>query len=286
MVARWYAGGKSISALGGESLTAPAPSAMPYTTTRGEAVQAHAMTQQEIDQVIADFASAARRAKEAGFDGVEIHSAHGYLLSQFYSPITNKRTDNYSGASIAGRTRLHCQVIEAVRNEVGSDYLLALRLGACDYEEGGATREDAVAACKIFENAGVDLLDISGGLCGYRGDGSKTEGYFGEDSAAIREAVAVPVIVTGGVRTLEGAERVLERGQADLVGVGRAVLKDSLWAKNAIELAGGTSIKGTVFFDFDGTLHDSMAIYGPAFRKAYAWLVSEGHMPPQEFTDE
>ena len=281
-----HAGGKSISALGGESLTAPAPSAMPYTTTRGEAVQAHAMTQQEIDQVIADFASAARRAKEAGFDGVEIHSAHGYLLSQFYSPITNKRTDDYSGASIAGRTRLHCQVIEAVRNEVGSDYLLALRLGACDYEEGGATREDAVAACMIFENAGVDLLDISGGLCGYRGDGSKTEGYFGEDSAAIREAVAVPVIVTGGVRTLEGAERVLDRGQADLVGVGRAVLKDSLWAKNAIELAGGTSVKGTVFFDFDGTLHDSMAIYGPAFRKAYAWLVSEGHMLPQEFTDE
>ena len=92
--------------------------------------------------------------------------------------------------------------------------------------------------------------------------------------------------MTGGVRTLEGAERVLDRGQADLVGVGRAVLKDSLWAKNAIELAGGTSVKGTVFFDFDGTLHDSMAIYGPAFRKAYAWLVSEGHMPPQEFTDE
>ncbi len=122
-----HAGGKSISALGGESLTAPAPSAMPYTTTRGEAVQAHAMTQQEIDQVIADFASAAHRAKEAGFDGVEIHSAHGYLLSQFYSPITNKRTDDYSGASIAGRTRLHCQVIEAVRNEVGPDYLLALR---------------------------------------------------------------------------------------------------------------------------------------------------------------
>ena len=220
-----HAGGKSISALGGESLTAPAPSAMPYTTTRGEAVQAHAMTQREIDRVVADFASAARRAKEAGFDGIEIHSAHGYLLSQFYSPITNKRTDDYSGTSIAGRTRLHCRVIEAVRSEVGPDYLLALRLGACDYEEGGATREDAVAACKIFEEAGVDLLDISGGLCGYRGDGSKAEGYFGEDSAAIRAAVTVPVIVTGGVRTPEGAERVLEKGQADLVGVGRAVLK-------------------------------------------------------------
>ena len=281
-----HAGGKAISVLATPGATAPAPSAMPYTTTRGEAVQAHAMTQEEIDTVIADFASAAKRAKEAGFDGVEIHSAHGYLLSQFYSPLTNKRSDSYAGSSIEGRTRLHCQVIRAVRDEVGPDYLVALRLGACDYAEGDATREDAVEACRIFERAGIDLLDISGGICGYRGNGSKEEGYFGEDSAAIREAVGVPVIVTGGVRTTEGAERVLEQGKADLVGVGRAVLRDSCWAKNTIKALGGAGVAGTVFFDFDGTLHDSMAIYGPAFRKAYAWLVSEGHMPDQGFTDE
>lgn len=281
-----HAGGKAISALGVPGATAPAPSAMPYTTTRGEAVQAHTMTQEEIDKVIADFASAAKRAKEAGFDGVEIHSAHGYLLNQFYSPITNKRTDAYAGLTMEGRTRLHCEVIEAVRAVVGPDYLVALRLGACDYQEGGATRADAVEACKIFERAGVDLLDISGGICGYRGNGSKEEGYFGEDSAVVHEAVDVPVIVTGGVRTAEGAEHIVAQNKADLVGVGRAVLKDSLWAKNAIETLGGTGIVGTVFFDFDGTLHDSMAIYGPAFRKAYAWLVSEGHMPVREFSDE
>ena len=280
-----HAGGKAISVLGVPGATAPAPSAMPYTTTRGEAVQAHAMVKEEIDGVVVDFASAAKRAKEAGFDGVEIHSAHGYLLSQFYSPITNKRADAYAGNSLEGRTRLHCRVIKAVRDAVGPDYLVALRLGACDYAEGGATREDAVEACKIFERAGVDLIDVSGGICGYRGNGSKEEGYFGEDSAAIREAVDVPVIVTGGVRTAAGAERILEQGQADLVGVGRAVLKDSLWAKNAVEALGGTGVVGTVFFDFDGTLHDSMAIYGPAFRKAYAWLVSEGYMPEREFTD-
>lgn len=280
-----HAGGKAISALGGGS-TAPAPTAMPYTTTRGEAVSAHTMSQEEIDAVIEDFAAAAKRAKEAGFDGVEIHSAHGYLLSQFYSPLTNKRTDAYTGATIEGRTRLHCQIIAAVRAAVGPDYLVALRLGACDYTEGGATREDAVSACRIFERAGVDLFDISGGICGYRGEGSKEEGYFGKDSATVREAVDAPVIVTGGVRTPEGAERILQQEQADFVGVGRAVLRDSLWAKHAIAHFGGTAVKGTVFFDFDGTLHDSMAIYGPAFRKAYAWLVSEGHMPPQEFSDE
>ncbi len=280
-----HAGGKSICALNGAAL-APAPSAMPYTTTRGEAVQARAMTQEEIDAVASAFAAAARRAKEAGFDGVEVHSAHGYLLSQFYSPLTNKRTDRYSGATIEGRMRLHCQVLAAVREAVGADFPIAVRLGACDYQEGGSTTEDAVAAAKILEAAGADLLDISGGLCGYRGSGSKEEGYFGEEAAAIRSVVGIPVILTGGVRTPEGAERLLEEGKADLVGVGRAVLKDSSWAKAAIEQFGGVPVRGTVFFDYDGTLHDSMAIYGPAFRAAYAWLVEEGHMPPREFTDE
>lgn len=227
-----HAGGKSIAALAGG--TAPAPSAQPYVTTRGEDVQAHEMTQAEIDVVIGDFAAAARRAKEAGFDGVEIHSAHGYLLNQFYSPLTNRRSDAYAGATIEGRTRLHVQVIAAVREAVGADYLVALRLGACDYAEGGSTIDDAVAACRIFENAGIDLIDVSGGLCGYRGSGSKEEGYFGRDSAAIRVAVSVPVIVTGGVRTAAGAERVLTQGQADLVGVGRSILKDSQWAARAL----------------------------------------------------
>ena len=280
-----HAGGKAICALNGAAL-APAPSAMPYTTTRGEAVQARTLTQEEIDAVVSAFAAAARRAKDAGFDGVEVHSAHGYLLGQFYSPLTNKRTDQYSGATVEGRTRLHCQVVAAVRKAVGPDFPIAVRLGACDYLEGGNTVEDAVAAAKILEAAGADLLDISGGLCGYRGSGSKEEGYFGEEAAAIRSAVGIPVILTGGVRTPEGAERLLEEGKADLVGVGRAVLKDSTWAKAAIEQLGGTPVRGAVFFDYDGTLHNSMAIYGPAFRAAYAWLVEEGHMPLRGFTDE
>lgn len=280
-----HAGGKAISALNGGP-AAPAPSAMPYVTTRGEDVEARTLTQPEIDAIIADFAAAARRAKEAGFDGVEIHSAHGYLLNQFFSPLTNKRADAYTGATIEGRTLLHRQVIAAVREAVGPDYLVALRLGACDYEGGGSTVEDAVAACKIFEAAGVDLLDISGGLCGYRGNGSKEPGYFGVEAKAIHEAVGVPVILTGGVRQAEDAERLLTEGKANLIGVGRAALKDSLWAKTAIEQFGGTPVRGTVFFDYDGTLHNSMAIYGPAFRKAYAWLVAEGHMSAQEFSDE
>ena len=222
-----HAGGKAIS-----------PTGMPYTTTRGEAVEAHSMTQTEIDQVVSDFAQAARRVKEAGYDGVEIHSAHGYLLNQFYSPLSNKRDDAYTGSTLEGRMRLHGEVIAAVREEMGPDFVVALRLGACDYQEGGSTVDDAVAAAKILELAGIDLLDISGGLCGYRGSGSKEPGYFGVESKAIREAVSIPVILTGGVRDGRATERLLKEGKADLIGVGRSVLKDSLWAKKAFEELG------------------------------------------------
>lgn len=279
-----HAGGKALSAITGHQ--ALAPSARSYTTTRGEAVQADAMTQSDLDKVVADFAAAAKRVQAAGFDGVEIHSAHGYLLSQFYSPLTNQRSDAYTGATMEGRTRLHRQVLAAVREVVGPTYPIAVRLGACDYMPGGATVADGAAAALILQQAGADVIDVSGGLCGYKGTGSKEEGYFGESSAAIKAAVDVPVIVTGGVVSAQGAEQVLTTGQADAVGVGRAVLKDSLWAAHALESLGGTAVKGTVFFDYDGTLHNSMAIYGPAFRHAYAWLVAEGHMPPREFSDE
>lgn len=279
-----HAGGKALPAITGHQ--ALAPSAMDYTTTRGEAVQADAMTQADIDKVIADFVAAAKRVRAAGFDGVEIHSAHGYLLNQFYSPLTNQRSDAYTGATMQGRTLLHRQVLTAVREAVGPAYPIAVRLGACDYMPGGSTVADGAEAAYLLQQAGADMIDVSGGLCGYKGTGSKEEGYFGESSAAIKAAVQVPVMVTGGVVSAEGAEHVLATNQADAVGVGRAVLKDSHWAECAIESLGGTAVKGTIFFDYDGTLHNSMAIYGPAFRHAYAWLVAQGYMPTREFSDE
>lgn len=114
------------------------------------------MTKEDIQKVIADFAAAALRAKKAGFDGVEIHSAHAYLLTQFYSPLTNKRTDQYNGQTIEGRIRLHLEIIEAVRKVVGSDYPVAIRLGASDHTEGGTTIEDSIIAAQAFEKAGIN----------------------------------------------------------------------------------------------------------------------------------
>lgn len=145
-----------------------------------------AMTVGEIQAVVEAFAQAACRAQEAGFDGVELHAAHGYLLNQFYSPLTNHRTDAYTGATLAGRLRFLLEAVEAVRAAVRQEFLLAVRLGTGDDIPGGTTVEDSVRACQLLEQAGVDLLDISGGFCGpYRG-GSKEQGYFSDWSQTVK----------------------------------------------------------------------------------------------------
>lgn len=194
----------------------------------------HELSQTEIHEIVAEFGAAARRVKQAGFDGVEIHSAHGYFLNQFFSPLTNRRTDEYGG-DVLGRIRIHLEAIKAVRAAVGGDFPILLRLGACDYAEGGTTATDSQIAAKEFAKAGVAILDISGGFSGYTIPGNNEQGYFAPLSAAVKQVVAMPVIVTGGVIDAQAAEQLLALGKADLIGVGRAVLQDSLWAKKAIE---------------------------------------------------
>lgn len=208
-----------------------APSAVPLGPD-GE--MPHELTEDEIAGIVASFARAAGRAKRAGFDGVEIHSAHMYLLNEFYSPLTNRRTDGYGG-SLEGRIRIHLEVIAAVRAEVGPDYPVYLRLGASDYTDGGSTIDDAVEACVAFARAGVDVIDISGGARGYmRPDGYPEQGYFSDVTSAVRRAAGVPVILTGGITDATVADRLLEEGAADLIGVGRPILKDSRWATRAL----------------------------------------------------
>jgi 2,4-dienoyl-CoA reductase-like NADH-dependent reductase (Old Yellow Enzyme family) len=193
------------------------------------------MNNTNIKKIISDFTASAVIAQKAGYDGVEIHSAHGYLLNQFFSPLTNKRSDEYNGSTLDGRIKLHLDIIKSVRKAVGPNYPIALRLGACDYIDGGITIEDSIYAARKFENAGLDLLDISGGFNYYSNPNSQKEGYFSELSAAIKAQVNIPVILTGGVITSNAAENLLKDNKADLIGVGRAILKDSNWAKNAFE---------------------------------------------------
>lgn len=188
------------------------------------------MGHDDIHRIVKAFADASKRAKEAGFDGIEIHSAHAYLLNQFYSPLSNKRTDGYGG-KIDGRIKFHIEIIKAIRETVGDNFLIALRLGACDYMDGGSTIEDGVYVARKFEKAGIDLLDISGGFNGYSRKDTKEPGWFGDASSAIRKEVSIPVILTGGVTNAKDAEYLLQEGKADFIGVGRAILKNSDWAE-------------------------------------------------------
>lgn len=188
------------------------------------------MTTEQIHTVAQAFGAAARRAREAGFDGVEIHSAHGYLLNQFYSPLANRREDAYGPQSVENRTRFHRQVLQAVREQAGEDYPVAVRLGGCDYQPGGSTLADCVEACRILEQSGADLLHLTGGMQGFVRPGHREPGYFQDMSLAAKENVTVPVLLTGGVTTLAQAEALLEQGCADLIGVGRAIFRNPHWA--------------------------------------------------------
>lgn len=224
-----HAGSAAFPDVTGLSVVSASPVIPPTPTLMGDGTIPQALKVEEIHAITGQFAAAAVRAKKAGFAGVEIHSAHAYLLNQFYSPLTNKRTDDYGG-SIVNRIRFHREVIDAVRKAVGDDYLVSLRLGGCDYMDGGSTIEDCVYAARAFEQAGIDMLSLSGGMCRYTRQGHEEAGYFRDMSKAVKQAISIPVLLTGGVTKAAEAENLLADGAADLIGVGRAILKDAHWA--------------------------------------------------------
>lgn len=201
----------------------------PLLAPSGVGRQVRALSEEGIAQVVRWFADAARRVREAGFDGVEVHSAHGYLLNEFLSPLANSRTDAYGADSLENRTRIHRAVLAAVREAVGPCFPVAVRLGAADYLPCGTTIAEGAQAARLLEAAGADLVDVSGGMCGMQRPGHREAGYFADASTAVRRAVSVPVITTGGVGTLRDAEGLLARGAGDLVGVGRALWRNPRW---------------------------------------------------------
>ena len=223
-----HAGSAALKEVTGTIPLAPSAVANPR---RGD--MPREITQLEIGDIVNAFKDAGRRVREAGFDAVELHSAHGYLLNQFLSPLTNKRTDEYGG-DISSRIHIHLQVIQAVRTAVGPDFPIQVRLGASDYTVGGTTIEDSKIAARAFEKAGVDIIHISGGFVGYTPPDLTGQGYFAPLSEAIKSAVSIPVILTGGITDIEAAEKLLAEKKADLIGVGRAILQDSTWAKRAV----------------------------------------------------
>lgn len=194
-----------------------------------------ALERDEIPGIIAAYEGAARRAIAAGFDAIEIHGAHGFLLNEFVSPLANNRTDDYGG-STENRMRLPLEVIEAVRRQTGPDYPLLYRFGAGDFIEGGLEIDEAKKIARALATAGIDILDISGGLCGSRPKiFAGVQGFFVPLGQAIKSAVDIPVIAVGGIKDSQYANSVIIDGKADLVAVGRQMLKNPNWARDALK---------------------------------------------------
>jgi 2,4-dienoyl-CoA reductase-like NADH-dependent reductase (Old Yellow Enzyme family) len=224
-----HAGSRTSSAVLGRAPVGPSAVRHPCEP---DAEVPDALTPEGITAVVAAFGAAAARAREAGFDAVEIHAAHGFLLSGFLSPLCNQRTDGYGG-SPDGRRRIHLEVVAEVRRRIGSDRAVLMRLGACDEMTGGLTLDEGCLAAERLAEAGVDLLSVSGGLQGSELK-RRVPGYFVPYAAAVKSFVQIPVMVTGGVTDPAFADRIVRRGQADLVGIGRAMLNDAGWARKAI----------------------------------------------------
>ena len=214
-----------------------APSAVKLGLPGGQFGEPVALTKEEIADIARRFGVCAAACKEAGFTGAQVHAAHGYLLSEFLSPRSNQRDDEYGG-SLENRARALLECVASVRTAVGPDFPVAVKINSADFQKGGFAFEDSLQVVQWLEAAGVDLIEISGGtyeqpkLLGVAGMEEQEdqfvkettrarEAYFVDFAQAMQEKVAVPLMVTGGFRRRDVMEQVVEEGSADLIGLGR-----------------------------------------------------------------
>lgn len=232
------AGGKIVMqicharALTGEAM---GPSQMPAQEGKfGTAPGCRAMTQDDIDAVVDAFGQAATRAKQAGFDGVQLHGSHGTLLSEFLSPFFNKRTDDYGG-SIDNRVRIVLEAYERVRGVVGDQFPVMIKINSEDFLDGGLNVEDMLQAAAMFEQAGIDAIELSGGTAWafYMGNVNasfmrmgKQEVYYREAAKRYKAKIGVPLMLVGGIRSFEVAEQLVEEGLADYIALCRPLIRE------------------------------------------------------------
>ena len=191
------------------------------------------MTAEDIQSVVAAFAAAAHRAKIAGFDGVQIHGAHGYLLSEFISPMFNHRTDEYGG-SIENRARLPLAVLQAIREAVGADYPVLIKMNCKEFTDDGLAPEDFIQIGKMLADEGIDAIEVSGGLpvspktrpsqLGINKE--EKEAYFQEEARALKKQTYTPIILVGGNRSFHVAEQLVAEGVADYISMSRPLIRE------------------------------------------------------------
>lgn len=231
----YHSGRQSHEILTGGRLIAPSP--IPCPVCREEPKE---MTKGDIDNMIEAYGQAARRAVASGFDAVELHGAHGYLINQFLSPYSNQRMDEYGG-SMENRVRFPLEVLSRVRKETGNASAIIYRMSSEEFVEGGLTLEDTMAFSVILSDNGVDAIHVSGGV--YKSSAmiiqpaALPQGLYVEHASAIKKAIGnrVPVLVVGRIKDPEMAEDILAQGKADMVVMGRALLADPEMPVKVIE---------------------------------------------------
>ncbi|MEZ5921114.1 MAG: NADH:flavin oxidoreductase/NADH oxidase family protein [Parvularculaceae bacterium] len=218
-----------------------APSSVAVDLPGGQFGTPRAMTREDIDDVVARFANAASIVKAAGFSGLQVHAAHGYLISEFLNPIANQRDDDYGGA-LDNRARLLLRVVSAVRKKVGSGFPVAVKLNSSDFQKGGFTFDECLQVVDWLNEEGVDFLEISGGnyeqprmmdidgmeapVEQLRESTKKREAYFLQFAEEIARVAKMPLMVTGGFRSRAAMDEALGDGSADLIGIARPLCVD------------------------------------------------------------
>ena len=209
-----------------------APSAVPFSPALAMSFGTpRALREDEILDIIQRFATSAAVCEKAGFEGVQLHGAHGYLISQFLSPLTNKRQDQWGG-SAENRMRFLLEIYKAVRAATSEQFIISVKLNSADFQRGGISEEDVIATFEAIDAAGIDLIEISGGsyeapaMAGVKQEKRKAstiarEAYFLEFAEKIREQVQCKLMVTGGFRTVAGMNAALESGACDFIGMAR-----------------------------------------------------------------
>lgn len=217
------------------SETPMAPSAIAYESHMKNMFNSpKALSAQEIAEIVERFAFTAQRAQAAGFTGVQIHGAHGYLVSQFLSPRHNQRTDQWGG-SLGNRMKFVIDVYQAIRSAVGENFPIGIKLNSADFQKGGFSEEDSMQVVKTLSELGVDLIEISGGT--YEApkmmEGSlkkdstvKREAYFLEYCEKVKKLIKTPLLLTGGFRSKEGMEEALATGACEMIGLARSLAID------------------------------------------------------------
>jgi len=245
------------------------------------------LEEHEIEDIIERFGASAERCEKAGFSGIQLHGAHGYLIGQFLSPHHNRRTDKWGG-SFDNRIRFVREIYESVRAKTGDGFNVSIKINSSDFQKGGFGEEESLQTAEVLDQLGFDLIEISGGSWenpinrtgAVKESTRKREAYFLEYSEKVKAKISTPVMVTGGFRSAEGMAEAISSGAADLVGVARPFAVDVEFAKHALA---DPSYRSTVVPIKSGIKKlDAMAIMEISWYTLQLHRIARGQPPQQK----